>query len=162
AIDVRAFQAVVSRSQDYLPTAELPRLDLVLVDGDHAFPAPFVDWYYASARLKVGGLMIVDDIQIATGGILAAFLAVQPKWETVLVRPERFAVYRKQTELPRLDYWMSQPFLRNSYPTAAVHLVVKGQPTVRELQSKLEATRIRLQERTTERDQAREANQRAV
>ena len=47
-------ETVVSRSQDYLPTAELLALDLVLIDGDWSFPVPFIDWYYTPDKLKVG------------------------------------------------------------------------------------------------------------
>src|SRR5262245_19490633 len=174
AIDTRSFQGVVARSQDYLPGAELPRLDLVLIDGDHSFPAPFVDWYYAGERLNVGGQMIVDDIQIATGAFLAAFLAVDPRWEEVVVRPQRFPVYRKRAE--SVDVCVLQPSLRDSYPTAAVHLIVSGQPSVQELQAnlqelqanlqelrtELEAARTLVQSVTTERDEANDAGQRAI
>jgi len=169
AIDMRAFRGVVARSQDYLPTAELPRLDLVLIDGDHSFPAPFLDWYYAAERLNVGGLLIVDDIQIGTGAILAAFLTADPGWEEVVVQPERFAVYRKRAESACRDNWVLQPFLRDSYPTAAVHLTVSGQPSVQELQAnlqelrtELEAARTLVQSVTTERDEANDAGQRAI
>jgi methyltransferase family protein len=161
-IDTRALQGVVARSQDYLPTAELPPLDLVLIDGDHSFPAPFVDWYYTVERLKIGGLMIVDDIQIATGTILATFMGADPKWETVLVRPERFAVYRKRVDFIHLGDWGSQPFLRGPYPTAGIHLIPHGAPSPRELETELAATRKRSEALATERDEARSAARRAM
>ena len=63
-------EGVVARSQDYLPRATLPPLDIVLIDGAHAFPYPFLDWHFTAGALKSGGLLIVDDVQIATGRYL--------------------------------------------------------------------------------------------
>jgi hypothetical protein len=39
-------------------------LDLVLIDGDHAFPASFIDWYYTAEQVKLGGYVIVDDTNL--------------------------------------------------------------------------------------------------
>ena len=161
-IDTRGFCGVVARSQDYLPTAELPSLDLVLIDGDHSFPLPLLDWYYAAVRLKIGGLMIVDDIQIATGTILAAFLSADPRWEEVVLQPERFAIYRKRAEVVHLGDWIAQPFVHDAYPTAAVDLRRHGAPSPRELQAELDTTRKLLEGVTTERDEAMETARRAT
>jgi hypothetical protein len=161
-IDTRGFRGVVARSQDYLPTTELLPLDLVLIDGDHSFPAPFLDWYYTAKRLKVGGLLVVDDVQIATGTILAAFLSVDPRWEQVVVQPERFAVYRKRAAAVHPGDWITQPFLHDAYPTAAVDLRPHGAPSPRELQAELAATRTVVDAVTAEREQAREAARRAA
>ena len=65
---------IPQRSEEYLPKADLPALDLFLVDGNHAFPTPFIDYYYGASRVKVGGYMVVDDTQLLSGRILADFL----------------------------------------------------------------------------------------
>lgn len=167
-IDTRAFRAVVARSQDYLPTAETPALDLVLIDGDHSFPTPFMDWFYTADKLKVGGLMIVDDIQVGTGTILTAFMDADPRWEQVVIRPERFAIFRKRVEHVHLGDWVAQPFLRDAFPTAAVQLVQHKEPSPsaeeqeierllierRRLEEELETAQQLLEAARVERDQA--------
>jgi Methyltransferase domain len=123
------FRGVVARSQDFLPSADIPPLDLVLIDGDHSFPTPFVDWFYTADRLKVGGLMIVDDIHVGTGAILVAFMEADPKWEQVVVQPDRFAIYRKRVAHVHLGDWVAQPFLRDAFPTVAVRLIKASAPS---------------------------------
>jgi Methyltransferase domain len=98
-IDTRSFLPVLARSQDWLPRAELPDLDLALVDGAHALPVPFIDWHYAAERLKVGGLMVVDDTHLVTGAILADFMEADPGWEEVMRDGlNHFAIYRKRAQ----------------------------------------------------------------
>ena len=75
-MDIHGFRPIVARSQDWLPRVDLPDLDLVLVDGAHAFPVPFLDWYYGAEKLKVGGLMVVDDTHLPTGTMLAERIGV--------------------------------------------------------------------------------------
>jgi len=123
-VDATPLEEVVGRSQDYLPTAHLPPLDLVLIDGDHSFPAPFMDWYFTADRLKVGGLMIVDDIDIVTGTMLVDFMRADPKWEEILRPPlERYAVYRKVRHPIHDDIWMQQPYLKDAYRTRALKIL---------------------------------------
>jgi methyltransferase family protein len=125
-IDAAALEAVCAGSEVYLPTAALPALDLVLIDGAHAFPAPFLDWYYTAEALKVGGLMIVDDLQLATGHFLADFLRADAKWDEVL-RDDRFGVYRKLVHPIRPDRdWLAQAYLVRSNPVAAIRVIKAG------------------------------------
>jgi predicted O-methyltransferase YrrM len=123
-IDFGCVETIVARSQDYLPTASLPQLDLILIDGEHTFPIPFLDWYYTADLLKVGGLMVVDDVDIATGTILAAFMTADRKWEQVQ-REEfaRFAIYRKLEHPIHDGSWRKQQMLAATYPTASVELI---------------------------------------
>ncbi|HEY6102785.1 MAG TPA: class I SAM-dependent methyltransferase, partial [bacterium] len=102
-------------SQEYLPTADLPQLDLVLIDGDHSFPVPFIDWYYTADKLRVGGVMIVDDVHIGTGRILAAFMAADPKWDDVFRVLDRSAAFRKVSHPIHDDRWARQPYIRPIY-----------------------------------------------
>jgi hypothetical protein len=119
-ISTASLETVAARSEQYLPTAPLPDLNLVLVDGDHAFPLPFIDWYYTADHLAVGGVMIVDDIQLITGRLLADFMDADPKWERVLYEGTRFAAFRKLRHPIHSGQWIDQPYLTQSNPVAAV------------------------------------------
>lgn len=125
-IATAAWQPVTASSLEWLPGAALPALDLVLIDGAHAFPAPFVDWHYTAESLKVGGLVVVDDLQLVTGRILADFLRADTRWEEVY-RDRRFAAYRKRVHPIRDDQdWLSQAWVARSNPVAAVRVVRAG------------------------------------
>jgi hypothetical protein len=108
---------------------DLPDLDLVLVDGAHAFPVPFLDWYYGAEKLKAGGLMVVDDIHLLTGTMLADFMGADPRWEPV-VRDDvnHFAIYRKRVHPVHDDDWTRQPYVHDADPTERIH-VARVAPT---------------------------------
>jgi predicted O-methyltransferase YrrM len=102
-----------ARSEEVVPRlARDGLLDLVLIDGGHGFPTPFVDWWYAGRRLRVGGLLIIDDTHLWTGAVLRDFLAEQPAWEVVEVLPMRAAVLRRVAEDPAHEEWVDQPYVR--------------------------------------------------
>jgi hypothetical protein len=82
-IDTAPLTFVVAKSADALPTMTVPPLDMVLIDGDHAFPAPFLDWYYVADAVRKGGLLLVDDVQLRTGHVLRQFLLAEHEWRHV-------------------------------------------------------------------------------
>ncbi len=116
-IDVVGYSPIVGSSEVVLPAlAPVPELDLALVDGNHAFPAPCIDWYYMTRLLKLRGVIIIDDIQLWTGKIIADFLDEEPVWERI-ARTERFAIYRMLAESSEVlkRWWGKQPYVvRNS------------------------------------------------
>jgi predicted O-methyltransferase YrrM len=123
-IDARPLEGISRRSEEYLPSASVPPLDVILIDGRHGFPTPFIDWFYTARQLKTGGLMVVDDLQIATGMILADFMAADRDWEDVLRPPEqRFAVFRKAGHGVLDGDWYTQEYLKASAPVTEVRLV---------------------------------------
>jgi predicted O-methyltransferase YrrM len=125
-IGTEPWQPVTASSLDWLPSAALPPLDLVLIDGAHAFPAPFVDWCYTAESLKIGGLMVVDDLQLVTARILADFMRADERWDEVR-RDHRFAVYRKRVHPLRDERdWLAQAWVASSSPVAAVRVVRQG------------------------------------
>lgn len=104
----------VENSENVLPTLALSPLDLILVDGGHGFPIPFIDWFYTARALKIGGSLIVDDTQLWSCRVLSDFLREQPQWDL----EHEFAkttVFRKIKEGGHLTEWNDQPYtVRNS------------------------------------------------
>ncbi len=108
ALDSVEFQ--IGRSQDILPRLAPSDLDLVLIDGGHAFPIPFIDWFYAArAGLRDGGTLIVDDTQLWTGHLLVDFLRSEPNW-VLECDLGKSAVLRKRGDA-FLGDWTAQLFV---------------------------------------------------
>ena len=95
---------------------DLGPLDLVLVDGGHGFPIPFVDWLYCAPKIRLGGVVIVDDTQIWTGGVLKDFLTSDPDWELEICF-ERGVAFRKVNEY-REKEWNEQPYVLSRSTTS--------------------------------------------
>ena len=96
-------------SQKVLPALELPPLDLVLIDGGHGFPTPYVDWFYTAGKLKKGGYLIIDDVWVWSCQILRDFLIEQPHWAFVAEYEERTTVFRKIEDGSEWLEWTQQP-----------------------------------------------------
>ena len=105
-------QFVAKRSQDVLPSLRNgPQLDLALVDGDHSFPVPFLDWYYLADRVKKGGYVVVDDTQLMTGTILREFLRTEKGRWSLVTEIGTTAIVRKEIEGSVFGSWHGlQPF----------------------------------------------------
>ncbi len=116
---------VVAPSQDAVPDLPETELDFVLIDGGHGFPVPFLDWFYLAKRLKVGGLVMIDDTQLWTGKVLVDFLDREPGWQRETVFP-RTAVFRMTAPFTNHD-WVTQPFVvRRSWWTCQRAKLVLG------------------------------------
>ncbi len=111
AVDLGRVRFEVGRSERVLPRLEIGPLDLVLIDGGHGFPTPFVDWCYAAEPLRVGGLLLIDDIHLWTGEVLRDFLVEEPGWALRREFPMRAAVFEKTAAMPALPEWFAQPYV---------------------------------------------------
>lgn len=105
---------IAKPSQEIVCTLESRELDFVLIDGDHAFPAPFIDWYYTADKVRAGGYLAVDDTHIPTGKILRDFLAAEAgRWKLTKEIGKTAIFSRSTTEPVALGIeWMEQPFCR--------------------------------------------------
>lgn len=85
--------------------------DLALIDGCHAFPSPFIDWYFVEPALRPGGYLIIDDTQIWTGRVLRDFLRKDEAWE-LLFEPDRQSSFFKKLQNGSTDRgWDEQPLV---------------------------------------------------
>lgn len=98
-------------SEAVLPRLECEPVDLVLIDGRHGFPAPFIDFYYSAAKLKVGGLLVIDDTWLWTGNVLKQYLLLESEWKLEADFLPRTAVFRKLADGSQLKEWPDQEFV---------------------------------------------------
>lgn len=97
-------------SEQYLPRCDETGFDLVLLDGKHAFPWPVVDWFFTADRLKRGGWMLIDDVQMRSVAILADFMHADPGWEPVHDFSGKTLAFRKVRDNVLDVAWHMQPW----------------------------------------------------
>lgn len=110
-LDVSGVTFHVDRSEAVLPTLELGPLDLILIDGSHAFPQVFIDYFYSAQSLVVGGTLMVDDVHLWTGKVLRDFLFREPEWKAIDEWAGRTIAFCKVAQLRSCD-WFDQPYVR--------------------------------------------------
>ncbi len=100
---------VEGETQRTLPAHEFEgELDLALLDGPHAYPLPQIAYAYLFPRIRVGGWIVLDDIQIPSVYELFGFLTKESSvaLEEVIVRT---AFFRRVTAPDRgPDDWQLQ------------------------------------------------------
>jgi predicted O-methyltransferase YrrM len=85
----------IGSSADVLRDWEPHPLDLVLIDGAHAFPYPTLDWWYLAPHLKVGGLMLLDDAYMPPVTAVVDHVRTSNAWRLEEPVSFRTAVARK-------------------------------------------------------------------
>jgi len=121
-------------SEKVLPRLECDVLDLVLLDGRHGFPAPFIDFYYVAEKLNIDGLLVIDDTWVWTGDVLKQYLLSEPEWELEADFSPRTSIFRKLAHGSQTKEWCDQAFVvKNSqlklpsYIVTAIRLLKRGQ-----------------------------------
>lgn len=85
-----------------LPRQQFPeKLQLVLIDGPHAYPFPDLEYYFLYPHLDTGGLLILDDIQIRSIHNLFAFLCADSMFR--LDEVVRSTAFFTRTDAPTFD-----------------------------------------------------------
>jgi predicted O-methyltransferase YrrM len=122
-------------SERVLPGLDPGPLDLVLIDGSHSFPQPFIDWHYSHPHVKVGGHVVVDDTQVWTGRVLRDFLRAEPEWDVAHEWFGRAVAFRKVAATDADKLWLDQPLVAARSVTgnrlrvrAAVDMIRAGEP----------------------------------
>lgn len=59
------------------------KIDVALLDGNHSFPFPMVDWHYVTKFLKPEGYLLVDNVEITAVKILTEYLNTEPAYHLV-------------------------------------------------------------------------------
>jgi hypothetical protein len=97
-------------SQDVLPRLEDDAFDLVFIDGGHGFPIPAVDFQYLAPRLAVGGLLLIDDVDLWTGDMIVQVLRRDDGWRLHGKLKGRTAVFEKLQPYVAHE-WTKQPYV---------------------------------------------------
>ena len=111
AIPIERIDFQIGKSEKILPTLETGELDLLLIDGQHAFPTPFIDWYYTADKLRVGGIVMIDDTQLWTGQVLKKFLLEETEWRLIEEFSARTAIFKKEKATTNEKWWGQQPYV---------------------------------------------------
>ncbi len=119
-VDVEHVEFIASISQIVIHSLENQHpLDMVLIDGDHAFPGPFIDWYFTADRIKKGGFVVVDDTQLITGQILKEFLQAEAQRWSLECELGKTSIFKKSVSTPVAEGipWIHQPYVnRGLFP----------------------------------------------
>jgi hypothetical protein len=131
-----AFDAVrpaVGDSTRILQALELGELDLVLIDGGHAFPIPCIDWFFTQGALRVGGHVVVDDFRMPSVHQLVDFLRAEtPTWREVAVAGNS-VIFQKLGHDDFSRDWEGQHVNRNALqPTLPRRIELKVRRTLRD------------------------------
>lgn len=134
-ISVKDLNFQIHPSERVLPLLHAENLDVVLIDGNHAFPIPFLDYFYTSTMLRTGGFLVIDDVHLWTGKILKDFLLTESEWQFVTGFYDRAVVFQKISEVDPRKWHGQQPYvmqksqwlIRKSQLIQALHLVKNGE-----------------------------------
>lgn len=126
---------IVGPTQTTLPGHDLPELDLVFLDGPHAFPFPQLEYYHFYPRVRAGGMLIVDDIQIPTVRQLYRFLRRDRMWRLngVVARTAFFTRTTAPTLDPLGDSFQRQGYNRSAWLTSTTWMKAHAPEQVRGL-----------------------------
>lgn len=103
--------------------------DAVLLDGPHGYPFPELEYWNFYPRMRRGGLLIVDDVQIPTIGRMADVLQEDAMWQLESLSGKT-AIFRRtsaETLPPCGDHWYAQDYNRRRTAGGGVALKDDGE-----------------------------------
>jgi hypothetical protein len=86
--------------------------DVVLLDGAHGWPFPELEYFFFYSRIRLGGFLIIDDVNIPTIGRMADILAEDAMWNLIGLYQATAVFQRTQAEIfdPYGDGWWQQKY----------------------------------------------------
>ena len=78
---------------DYIRAGE--RFDFIFIDGNHRFDDVLVDFYLSDQTLKVDGLLVLDDIWMASIRTVLSYVLANRAYEIVPLKSPRMIALRK-------------------------------------------------------------------
>lgn len=114
-ISLERVEFVIEPSDTYLPRCTHQDLDLVLIDGKHAFPWPIIDWFYTAEKLKEQGILVLDDLQMSSVSILRDFIREDDRWQYVRSFGKRTLAARKIAKSIHEVSWHMQPYISRRF-----------------------------------------------
>jgi hypothetical protein len=117
----------VDFSQNVLPNLQGHEdIDVAFIDGGHGFPIPAIDWIYIAPRLKVGGTLLIDDIDLWTGAMLVDVMRKEEGWRVDTILRGRTAVITKTAPFVARE-WTHQPaVVAKSFVPQTLRKIVNG------------------------------------
>jgi len=125
-ISLDRVEFVIEPSERYLPRCKAEDLDLVLIDGKHAFPWPIIDWFFTPDKLKQNGVVVLDDLQMSSVSMLGDFLREDPRWQLERSFGRRTLVLKKISQSVHDVAWHMQPYITRRYGRRAKLLNALG------------------------------------
>lgn len=116
-VDTSRLKLIEGYSDQVLPRLGPAEYDFVLIDGAHCFPVPALDFHYLSRRLRIGGLLLLDDAWIPSVAGVFDYLSAEPSWEQLAILDRQAVLWRRVAEdvCAGGDFWRAQGMNR-SYP----------------------------------------------
>ncbi len=97
-----AVEYIEGPTQRTLPAYDFPQpVDVALLDGQHGYPFPDLEYYFVYPHIRVGGILMVDDIHIPTIRRMYEILRADAMWEELTVSGN-LAILRR-TDVPGID-----------------------------------------------------------
>jgi hypothetical protein len=84
-----------------------------------------IDWFYAAGRLRMGGVVIVDDIHLPAVEMLVDAVAYDRRWQ-VVARTAKWIAYERKAEWSMREDWWEQTFMPSPRPSTPLARRVLG------------------------------------
>jgi len=108
-VSLKKINFVIGLSQFTLPNIK-ERFNFALIDGEHMFPCPTIDFYYINNLLDVDAFLVIDDLQIPAVRILYDFLIVSQKWSIVDIFDQQRCCAFKKLSHDQNEWWGNQEY----------------------------------------------------